>query len=121
MIQLTGTVGSSGKYLVSGIPVNTKSNAVLKIAFANNTAGTNLGLFAGTSASLPPEPAEMQLSDSGGPGFQFLTITDTQTLEGQVIFVDASSVPQIRSLRSTSNSTYAELRDLRQPLRDAAN
>ena len=87
MIQLTGTVGSSGKYLVSGIPVNTKSNAVLKIAFANNTAGTNLGLFAGTSAEFASGSGGMQLSDSGGPGFQFLTITDTQTLEGQVIFV----------------------------------
>lgn len=87
MIQLTGTVGNSGKYLVSGIPVKTKSNAVLKIAFANNTAGTNLGLFAGTNAEFTSGTGGTQLSDSGGPGFQFLTITDTQALEGQVIFV----------------------------------
>jgi hypothetical protein len=87
MMQLTGTVGSSGKYLLSGIPVNTTSNAVLKIAFVNNTAGTNLGLFAGTNAEFTAGAGGTQLSDSGGPGFQFLTITDTQALEGQVIFV----------------------------------
>jgi hypothetical protein len=87
MIQLTGTVGNSGKYLVSGTPVSTKSNAVLKIAFANNTAGTNLGLFAGTDAEFTSGTGGTQLSDSGGPGFQFLTITDTHALEGQIIFV----------------------------------
>jgi hypothetical protein len=87
MIQLTGTVGTSGQYLLSGIPVNTKSNVVLKIAFANNTAGTNLGLFAGTNAQFSAGTGGTQLSDSGGPGFQFLTITDTQALEGQIIFV----------------------------------
>jgi hypothetical protein len=87
MIQLTGTVGSSGKYLLSGMPVNTQANAVLKIAFANNTAGTNLGLFAGTNAEFTTGTGGTQLSDSGGPGFQFLTITDAHALEGQVIFV----------------------------------
>jgi hypothetical protein len=87
MIQLTGTVGSSGKYLLSGIPVKTKSNAVLKIAFMNNTVGTNLGLFAGTNAEFTSGAGGTQLSDSGGPGFQFLTITDTNALEGQIIFV----------------------------------
>ena len=51
MITITGTVGSSGKYLVTGIPVDTTANAVLKIAFENNTSGTNLGLFAGTTAN----------------------------------------------------------------------
>ena len=29
----------------------------------------------------------LQLSDSGGPGFQFLTIIDTHKLSGKVIFV----------------------------------
>ena len=87
MIQLTGTVGSSGKYLVTGAPVSTKSNAVLKIAFVNNTAGTNLGLYAGTDAEFSSGTGGMQISDSGGPGFQFLTITDTQALSGQIIFV----------------------------------
>ena len=71
MITITGTVGSSGKYLVTGIPVDTTANAVLKIAFENNTSGTNLGLFAGTVANFESGSGGMQLSDSGGPGFQF--------------------------------------------------
>jgi hypothetical protein len=87
MVQLAGTVGSNGKYLVTGAPVKTKSQAVLKLAFMNNTAGTNLGLFAGTVAEFTSGSGGTQLSDSGGPGFQFLTITDTQALEGQIIFV----------------------------------
>ncbi len=87
MIQLTGTVGSSGKYLVTGIPVSTQSHAVLKIAFENNTAGTNLGLYAGTDAEFNSGTGGTQLSGSGGPGFQFLTIIDTHTLSGKVIFV----------------------------------
>jgi hypothetical protein len=68
-------------------PVNTKSSAVLKIAFANNTAGTNLGLFAGRDAEFTSGTGGTQLSDSRGPGFQVLTITDTRALEGQIIFV----------------------------------
>jgi len=87
MIQLTGTVGSSGKYLVTGTPISTHSNFVLKIAFENNTAGTNLGLFAGTDAEFNSGTGGTQLSDSGGPGFQFLTITDAQALAGKIIFV----------------------------------
>lgn len=50
MITITGTVGNSGKYLVTGIPVDTKTHTVLKIAFENNTGGTNLALCAGTDA-----------------------------------------------------------------------
>ena len=87
MITITGTVGSSGKYLVSGIPVNTTTDAVLKIAFENNTSGTNLALFAGTLANFETGSGGTQLSDSGGPGFQFLTIIDTQQLSGKFIFV----------------------------------
>jgi hypothetical protein len=87
MITITGTVGSSGKYLVTGIPVETTANAVLKIAFENNTSGTNLALIAGTVANFESGTGGTQLSDSGGPGFQFLTITDAQQLSGKVIFV----------------------------------
>ena len=87
MITLTGTVGSNGKYLVTGIPVDTTANAVLKIAFENNTAGTNLALFAGTVANFETGTGGMQLSDSGGPGFRFLTIIDTQQLSSKIIFV----------------------------------
>ena len=42
MITITGTVGSSGKYLVTSIPVKSKVDAVLKISFENNTSGTNV-------------------------------------------------------------------------------
>lgn len=87
MITITGTVGSSGKYLVSGIPVDTKTHTVLKIAFENNTGGTNLSLCAGTDANFAAGTAGMQLSDSGGPGFQFLTIIDTHKLAGKIIYI----------------------------------
>jgi hypothetical protein len=87
MITITGTVGSSGKYLVSGTPVTTTAHTVLKIAFENNTAGTNLALLAGTLAQFSSGTGGTQLSDSGGPGFQFLSIVDTQSLAGQVLFV----------------------------------
>jgi hypothetical protein len=87
MITITGTVGSSGKYLVTGMPVDTEAHAVLRIAFENNTSGTNLGLFAGTDAEFTSGSGGTQLSDSGGPGFQFLTIIDTHKLSGQIIFV----------------------------------
>jgi hypothetical protein len=87
MITITGTVGSSGKYLVTGIPVDTESHAILKMTFENNTAGTNLALFVGTAAEFTSGTGGTQLSDSGGPGFTFLTITDAHKLSGQVIFV----------------------------------
>ncbi len=87
MITITGTVGSSGKYLVTGMPVNATANAVLKIAFQNNTAGTNLALCAGTDADFAAGHAAMQLSDSGGPGFQFLTIIDVQKIQGKIVYV----------------------------------
>jgi hypothetical protein len=87
MFTITGVVGSSGKYLVTGIPVDTKSHAVLKFAFENQTSGTNLGLFAGTDADFTAGTGGLQLSDSGGPGFQFLTIIDTHKLSGKIIYV----------------------------------
>lgn len=40
MITMTGTVGSSGTYLVSGIPVDVQVHSVLKILFENNTSAT---------------------------------------------------------------------------------
>jgi len=87
MITITGIVGSSGKYLVTGIPVDTQTHTVLKIAFENKTSGTNLALYAGTVAEFTSGTGGTQLSDSGGPGFQFLTIIDTHKLAGKIIFV----------------------------------
>jgi hypothetical protein len=87
MITITGTVGPSGKYLVTGIPVQTSTDAVLKLSFENLTSGTNLQLCVGTPANFTAGTVGIQLSDSGGPGFIFLTITDTQKLANQVIYV----------------------------------
>jgi hypothetical protein len=87
MITITGTVGSTGKYLVTGMAITTTAHTVLKIAFENNTAGTNLALVAGTVAQFTSGTGGTTLSDSGGPGFQFLSIVDTQALAGQVLFV----------------------------------
>lgn len=86
MITITGTVGATG-YLVTGMPVTTASQAVLKIAFENGTAGTNIALCAGTTAEFSAGTVGLRLSDSGGPGFQFLTIIGTEQLVGKVIYV----------------------------------
>jgi hypothetical protein len=87
MFTITGTVGASGKYLVTGMPVDTKTQAVLKLAFENNTAGTNLSLCAGSDGDFSAGTAGLRLSDSGGPGFKFLTIIDANLLAGKVIYV----------------------------------
>ena len=84
---ITGTLEASGKYLVSGAPVTTTTGAVLKISFENNTAGTILELCAGNAADFGSGACPLRLSDSGGPGFVFLTIVDTPALSGKVIYV----------------------------------
>jgi hypothetical protein len=99
MITVTGTVGSSGKYLVTGMPVAAVTDTVLKMVFENKTAGTNLGLYAGTTGDFASGTGGTQLSDSGGPGFQFLTIVDAHQLSGLVLFV--------RRIVGTANSQFA--------------
>jgi hypothetical protein len=84
---VTGTVGASGKYLVTGAPVMATTVTVLKLSFENQTLGTNLELCAGTAADFAAGTCSIRLSDSGGPGFVFLTITDTSQLSGKIIFV----------------------------------
>lgn len=87
MITITGTVAPKGKYLVTGSPVESAAAIPLKLSFEDNTAGTNLQLCAGTLAQFSSGVAGMQLSDSGGPGFVFLTIIDAAKLNGLVIYV----------------------------------
>jgi len=87
MITIKGTVGSSGKYLVTSIPVGGNLNALLKITFENNTSGTNLALCAGSAADFQAGKCGIALSDSGGPGFQFLTIINAGQLSGHLIYV----------------------------------
>jgi hypothetical protein len=84
---ITGTVGPSGKYLVTGAPVTTTTVTLLKLSFENKTSGTNLELCAGTATDFAAGTCSTRLSDSGGPGFVFLTITDTAQLSGKIIFV----------------------------------
>ena len=83
---ITGTV-SSTKYLLSGSPVNVTANAVLKISFEDATAGTNLALCAGSSSDFAAGTCTTRLSDSGGPGFTFLTIVDAASLNGKFLYV----------------------------------
>jgi hypothetical protein len=87
MITITGTVGASGKYLVTGMPVNSTVKTMLKLSFENNTGGTNLALFAGTVANFEAGAGGTLLASSGGPGFRFLTIIDASKLSGMVIYV----------------------------------
>lgn len=85
-VTIGGTVGD--KYLVTGIPVTTgNASAVFKISFENQTAGTNLALCAGSAADFAAKQCPLRLSDSGGPGFVFLTIIDSSQLAGKVIYV----------------------------------
>jgi hypothetical protein len=84
---ITGTVETSGKYLVTGTPVTTTAVTTLKLSFENKTPGTNLELCAGTAADFAAGTCSTRLSDSGGPGFVFLTITDTAQLSGKILFV----------------------------------
>ena len=87
MVTITGTVGSGGKYLVTGMPVTSQAHTPLKIAFENNSGGTNLALWAGSEADFGNGNAGTQLSDSGGPGFIFLTIIDPADLNQKVLYV----------------------------------
>jgi len=83
---INGTVEAAGKYLITGAPVTTTTAAVLKISFENLTPGTNLELCAGTGADFIAGSCPLRLSDSGGPGFTFLTILDTTALSGKIIY-----------------------------------
>jgi hypothetical protein len=84
---ITGTVGGTGKYLLTGSPVNVSTNAVLKITFEITTPGENVELCAGSPEDFTAGRCSTRLSDSGGPGFTFLTIVDAASLNGKVIFV----------------------------------
>jgi hypothetical protein len=83
---ITGTVGSE-KYLLTGSAVNVTTNAVLKISFETTTAGENLALCAGSIADFAAGRCATQLNDSGGPGFRFLTIVDTASLNGKHLYI----------------------------------
>ena len=86
-LTITGTV-SAKKYLLSGVPVQSAgTSTVLKISFETTTAGSNLELCAGTMTNFNAGICGTPLSDSGGPGFTFLSLIDSASLNGQVIYV----------------------------------
>ncbi len=82
---IVDTVGD--KFLVTGMSISATTPVVLKLKFENNTAGTNLSLCAGTAKDFLHGICATQLSSSGGPGFQFLTIVDTPQLSGLDVYV----------------------------------
>jgi hypothetical protein len=84
---ITATVDNTGKYLVTSMPVNTTTPAVLKFSFENITSGTTLELCAGTFADYSAGTCATRLSDSGGPGYVLLSIIDTPAVAGKIIFV----------------------------------
>ena len=55
---------TTGKYLITGSPVNTTTAAVLKLSFENTTAGTNLELCAGSPTDFGAGTCTVRLSDS---------------------------------------------------------
>jgi hypothetical protein len=67
--------------------VKTGSHTLLKIAFETTTGGNNLSLCAGTIADFNAGTCATSLSDSGGPGFTFLTLVDVQDLENKQLYV----------------------------------
>src|SRR5579864_921669 len=85
-MTITGTVGS-GKYLLTGSAVNVSTNAVLKMSFETTTSGENLELCAGSISDFAAGICTTRLSDSGAPGFRFLTIVDAASLNGKQLYI----------------------------------
>lgn len=86
LTTITGTVGGTA-YLLTGSPVNVTANVVLKMTFETTTSGANLELCAGGGADLAAGRCATRLSDSGGPGFTFLTMVDAASLNGKILYV----------------------------------
>ena len=84
-LTITGSVDY--KYLISSMATSTTSSTLLKIAFENNTSGSNLSLCAGTLNDFAAGTCPMRISNSGGPGFRFLTLLDAAHLNGKYLYV----------------------------------
>lgn len=74
------------KYLITGTPVVSSGDGLLKMTFETKTPGTNVSLCAGTMEDFADGKCAMHLSGSGGPGFKFLTIIDARELSGKVLY-----------------------------------
>ena len=86
-LTITGTVGTTKKYLLTGTAITTTAHSVLKISFETTTGGNNLSLCAGSFGDFAAGSCPLQLNDSGGPGFIFLTIIDAADLNGKQLYV----------------------------------
>ena len=86
-LTIKGTVGDSGKYLLTGSAVTSPIHSLLKMTFETTTSGHNLSLCSGTVAQFNAGTCGTFLNGSGGPGFKFLTIVDAATLNGLQLYV----------------------------------
>jgi hypothetical protein len=77
----------SGKFLLTGSAVNTKTSSLLKITFYGLTQGSALLLCAGTIAQFNTDKCGTELSVAVGSGPALLTLVDTATLNGKQIYV----------------------------------
>ena len=85
-LTITGTTGT--KYLLTGSPFSTTNvHTLLKISFETTTAGNNLALCAGSPTDFAAGVCPVRLNDSGGPGFQFLTVIDAANLDGKQLYI----------------------------------
>jgi hypothetical protein len=98
---ITDTVRES--FLVTGMAITAKTPGLFKLKFENNTGGTNLSLCAGTPFDFEAGTCPLQLSGSGGPGFQFLTIADTAQLSGLHIYVINNNPSIVATFRQLSS------------------
>lgn len=83
-VMITGV--AHPKYLITGAPVVSSGDGLLKMTFETRTPGTNVSLCAGTMEDFADGKCAMHLSGSGGPGFKFLTIIDARELSGKVLY-----------------------------------
>src|SRR5438128_991612 len=83
-LTITGSVDY--KYLISSMATSTTTSTLLKIAFENNTSGTNLSLCAGTLSDFAAATCPMRISTSGAPGFRFLALLDAAQLNGKYFY-----------------------------------
>jgi hypothetical protein len=86
-VTVAGSVGDSGKYLVSGTPVSGPATAIVKFTFRTLTPGARLSLCAGTLADFESGRCAIHLASSEGPDAMFLSIVDLRTLGGKMLYV----------------------------------
>jgi hypothetical protein len=82
---ITGSLNT--KYLLTGSTISVTTNTVLKITFETTSPGDNLELCAGNGEDFAAGRCPVRLSDSGGPGFTFLTLVDAASLNGKILYV----------------------------------